>query len=165
MRIAITPVDYDLTRKKLAALPAGLQSDVYGYGLFAAAKKAARRAKILVLPRGDSPPLTSKGKPRRHLQNSIRAVQVSWHWAGEKVKRSAAIIIAEQPHAHLIELGTVHWSEGPRPFLAPALKDSASLLEGFRVGSARRFDRLVKRLERGKLTARERKFFNKPVYK
>ena len=159
MKIAITPEGFDDLRKKLSALPAGCQSDVYGDGFITAARKSAAKSRRLVLPRGKGAPLTRKGKPRRHLADSIRAVRVSWRWGGEKVPRSAALVLAQQPHAHLIEKGTTRWKKGPRPFLSPPLKDSTSLMEGFRVGCGRSFGRLVKRLESGKLKARERKAF------
>ena len=159
MRISIEPIDFDETRKKLGALPAGLQADVYGDGFYEQAKRSARKSKRLVLPRGKGPPLTSKGKPRRHLAASIKAIRVSWTWAGVKVKRSAAIVLAQQPHAHLIERGTKRWKKGPRPFLGPPLKEKGALLEGFRVGTGRSFRRLIKRLESGKLRARERRAF------
>lgn len=158
MRIAITdPGDTFLAvRKKLAALPPGCQADVYGDGMIAAARKVAQKAKRLA-PVGKREPLTSKSKPRRRLKQSIRAVRVSWHYGGEKIKRSAAIVLTEQPHAHLVEKGTRH--SRANPFLETALKDSASLLSAFRVGSAKSFDRLVRRLETGKLRARERRAF------
>ena len=159
MKLAITPVDFDETRKKLAALPAGLQADVYGDGMIAAARRAARKSRRLVLPRGKSPPLTRKGKPRRHLADSIRAVRVGWRFGGVKVPKSAAIVIAEQPHAHLIEKGTVRMKGGPRPFLEPPLKEGAALMGEVRVGTARSFNRLIKRLESGRLRARERRAF------
>ena len=157
MKIAYSVEGFDETRKKLAALPAGVQADVIGDGLYAAARKAARKSKRLVLPRSTGTPTTNKGKPRRHLADSIRAVRVSWRWGGEKVPRSAAIVVAEQPHAHLLEKGTVRMKA--RPFLAPPLKQSAVLMEAVRAGTTRSFDRLVKRLESGKLRARERRAF------
>ena len=159
MRIAITAVDFDETKKKLGALPAGCQSDVYGDGFYEQAKRSAKKSKRLVLPRGKGPPRTSKGKPRRHLADSIKAIRVSWRWGGVKVPKSAAIVLAQQPHAHLIEKGTRRWKKGPRPFLGPPLKQTAALMEGFRIGTAKSFRRLVARLEKGKLTARERRAF------
>ena len=155
MRIAITPEGFDEVRRKLAALPAGCQADVYGLGFIHAARRAAKRASSTA-PRGAAVPLTSKGKPRRRLADSIRAIRVDWHWGGEKVRKSAAIVLAEQPHAHLVERGTVRMA--PRPFLEPAIAGQGTLTD-FRVGSARAFGRLVKRLEKGKLTARERRAF------
>lgn len=163
MRIAIQAADDSLfeTRKKLAALPAGLQADVYGDGFYEQAKRAARKSRRLVLPRGEGPAKTPSGKPRRHLAKSIRAIRVAWRYAGVKVPRSAAIVLAEQPHAHLIEKGTERWKRGPRPYLEPPMKDAAMLLDGFRVGTAKSFRNLIRRLESGKLRGRERKAFRR----
>ena len=160
MQIVFTDNEtFQSTRKKMAALPAGLQSDVYGDGFYQAAKKVARKAKRLVQV-GEDPPVTTKGKPRRRLRDSIRAIRVAWHWGGEKVNKSAAIVVAEQPHAHLLERGTVRMKEGPYPFLEPPTKDG-TLTEAFRQGTNRSFQRLVKRLESGKLRARERRAFKR----
>lgn len=157
MRIAIQPQEFDETRKKLSALPAGCQSEVYGDGMYEAAKKSALKSRRLVLPRGKG--LTVRGLPRRHLANSIKAIRVSWRFGGEKVPRSAAIVLAEQPHAHLIERGTVRWKKGPRPFLAPPLRDAATLMGAVRLGSAKSFRRLIDNMNEGRLTARQRKYF------
>ena len=143
-------------RRKMNALPPGLQSDVYGDGFISAARKARLKSKRLA-PVGRGPALTRRGAPRPRLRDTIRAVRVSWRWGGEKVKNSAAIVVASSPHAHLVERGTVRMRA--RPFLIPPLKDSSGILSAYRAGCQRSFGRLVKRLESGKLRARERRAF------
>ena len=156
MKIVYTVEGFDATRKKLAALPVGIQADVIGDGLYAAARKAASKSKRLA-PVGKGLARTSKGKPRRRLRDSIKAHRVSWRWGGEKVPRSASIVVAEQPHAHLVERGTVRMKA--RPFLEPPMRQGSVLMEAVRAGTTRSFTRLVKRLEAGKLRARERRAF------
>ena len=159
MNVKFTPIDFDITRTKLAALPAGMQSMVYGAGLLEVAKKAAIKSKRLA-PLGDNPPVTTKGKPRLRLRYSIKAQSIGWHWGGEKVPKSAAIVIAGQPHAILIESGFTHYRSGKRadtePFLEPPMKD-AGLMMDFERGASKAFVRLAKRFEKGRLTSRERR--------
>ena len=134
-------------------MPAAFQAGVYGDGLFNAARRASRRA-ASAAPRSPGDSNTRTGKPRKHLADSIRAVRVAWKFGGERVPKSAAIVLAEQPHAHLVERGTVRMRA--RPFLEPAIR-SQSVLSDFRTGAGRSFARTARRLETGKLTARERK--------
>ena len=158
MKIEIKPhgETFKQVRRRLAALPVGCQADVYGEGFIAAARKSRLKSKRLC-PVGTAEPRTRAGNPRRRLRDSIRAVRVGWKWDGVRVPKSAAIVVAEQPHAHLVEKGTVRTRK--HPFLAPPLKDGGGLNEAFRTGCAKSFVRLVNRLESSRLRARERRAF------
>ena len=143
MKIAIVAKDWEEIEKRLAAMPYAMQSEVYGKGFLASARAAARKARVKC-PVGKGPALTSKGKPRRRLSQSIRAVPVGWHWNGVKIKKSAAIVVAEQPHAHLVE--------AIDPFLEPAMRDGLAVNHHFKIGAGRAFGRTIRQLEQGKFT-------------
>ena len=146
--------DFKQVRERLAAMPSALQADVYGKALTFAARKARTRARQLC-PTGKGPALTLRGTPRRRLRDSILVKTVAWKWDGVRVPRSAALLIAEQPHAHLVEKGTVRTKASP--FLEPSVK--TGLLPAFQHGARSNFTRLIQRLEAGRLTARERRAF------
>ena len=137
-------------RNALEALPPALEHGCYGAGFMVAGRKAKRVARSLCPP-GKGRPTTRKGKDRKHLRDSIRVRPVGWRWRGKKVPKSAVVIVAEQPHAHLIELGTKRWKEGPRPFLYPAL-ESGGLNEAFVAGARKHFGKVVRQIESRKLT-------------
>ena len=137
--------------RRVRLLPDALRAKVYGDGFLRAARRAAQRARGRC-PRGAGPALTNAGEPRKRLAESISVKPVGWKWGGVKVRRSAAIIVAEQPHAHLVELGTVRTRA--KPFLAPSVHDTAVLAD-FRAGTNRSFRRTLKRMETGKLTRAE----------
>lgn len=134
-------------RDALEALPPALEHGCYGAGFLVAGRKAKRVARTLC-PRA---PKTRKGADRKHLRDSIRVRLVGWRWRGRKVPKSAVVVVAEQPHAHLIELGTKRWKGGPRPFLYAAL-ESGGLAEAFVLGARRHFGKVVRQIESKKLT-------------
>ena len=153
MKIVIVPAEWDEIGKRLVAMPLALQTEVYGKGFIAAARQAVRKAKTLCPPFGKHPPVTAQGKPRRHLRDSIKAVPVSWHWGGRKIKASAAIVLAEQPHAHLVE------KSKSGPYLEPALQDGMALNQNFKIGSGKAFNQTIRQLEKGRFTGRVRRIF------
>ena len=137
-------------RNALEALPPALEHGCYGAGFMAAGRKTRRIARAKCPP-GKGPAKTRKGKDRKRLRDSIRVRLVGWRWRGKKVPRSAVIVVAEQPHAHLIEKGTKRWKAGPRPFLMPAL-ESSGLNDEFVAGCRKRFGKIVKQIESRKMT-------------
>lgn len=153
MKILIVPAEWDEIGKRMAAMPLALQTEVYGKGFIAAAKQAARKARTLCPPFGKHPPVTNQGKPRRHLRDSIFAVPVSWHWAGRRIRNSAAIVVAEQPHAYLVE------NSKSGPYLEPALQDGMAINQNFKIGAGRAFNRTIRQLEKGRYTGRLRRIF------
>ena len=145
--------DRDANRKvldALNALPIGLQHACYGSGFKRSGMKVKRVARQLCPPGPPEGLVSRKGRTRLHLRDSIRVVLVGWRWRGAKVPRSAVVVVAQQPHAHLIERGTKRWKKGPRPFLMPAM-ESSNLLEEFRAGAARQFGVVVKQIRERKL--------------
>ena len=142
--------DFDFSQvvKALEALPVGLQHGCYGAGFKAAGNKTRRIARAKA-PVGEGFPLTNKGKPRKRLRDSIEVALVGWHWSGKKVPKSAVVVVAKQPHAHLVEDGTMRMPA--RPFLYPALK-TGGLVREFKRGASRQFGRVVRQIEQRKLT-------------
>ena len=61
---------FAVLRKRLGALPPGCQASVYGDGMAAVARAAARKARR-DCPVGKGEPLTRRGFPRRRLKESI----------------------------------------------------------------------------------------------
>ena len=141
--------DADL-RKALNALPVGLQHAVYGAGFKRAGAKTKRVARTLCPP-GTGTRVTRKGRIRMRLRDTILVRLVGWRWRGRKVPRSAVVVVAASPHAHLIEGGTKRWKKGPRPFLMPALK-TGGLAAEFRKGCAKHFGVTVRQIRERKLT-------------
>ena len=134
----------------LNALPIGLQYACYGAGFKQAGTKTRRLARAMCPP-GKRPPITRKGRIRKRLRDSIRVKLVSWRWRGRKVPKSAVVVLALMPHAHLVERGVKHWKDGPRPFLEPAL-EAGGLADEFRKGCQRQFGKVVDQVRRRKLT-------------
>ena len=137
-------------RDALEALPPALEHGCYGAGFLAAGRKTRRIARSLCPP-GKGPAKTRKGKDRKRLRDSIRVRLVGWRWRGRRVPRSAVIVIAEQPHAHLIERGTKRWKEGPRPFLEPAI-ESSGLNEEFVRGCQKQFGKIARQIYSRRMT-------------
>ena len=147
MKIDFNIEGVEVLQKQLQALPIGLQHAVYGAGFKRAAAKVRRVARQRV-PVGRGVPITRKGRIRKRLRDSIKPKLVGWRWDGRKVPKSAAIVVAEQPHAHLVESGTVKMPA--RPYLMPALRSGLS--QEFRNGCVRHFARVVKQIDERKLT-------------
>ena len=137
----------------LQALPVGLQHACYGAGFRKAGLKVKRLARARA-PVGEGIPLTRKGKIRKHLRDSIKVKLVGWKWQGKRVPKSAVIVLAEQPHAHLVERGSFvygkYWKPA-RPFLWPALQN-AGVSREFGRGASREFGKVVKQIRERKLT-------------
>ena len=151
---------YHETLAKLEQLEPALEAKVYADGLAAVARKVKGVAKRLA-PVGKGPALRKTGDPRRRLKDSISVKRIGWRWGPKRVyvKRSAAIVVAGQPHAHLVERGTVErvTTSGARrgavkaqPFLTPALRDNAGLMAAFRRGVSLSLPRTIKRIDQGK---------------
>ena len=146
--------DEDL-KKALGALPIGLQHACYGAGFRQAGAGVARKAKAAApVGKGIAWRRGRRALREKRLFESIRVRLIPWHWDGRKVPKSAAIVVAEQPHAHLVEIGArgPYKSRKPQPFLWPALQDKAALMTDFKRGAQRQFARVVRQVERGKLT-------------
>ena len=143
--------DWDTVRRRLRALPPILEAECYGFGMLNAARGVARVSRQLCNV-GPPDPRTNAGKPRRHLRDSIRAIPIAWRWGGRKVPRSAAIVLAEQPHAHFLERGSFNVRTGRRnrayPFLEPPMRDSARLLKLFKSGAGAQLPRALRKLAR-----------------
>ena len=153
-------VGYEETLAKLEQLGPALEAKVYVDGLAAVARKVKGVAKRLA-PVGSGPALRKSGEPRRRLKDSISVKRIGWRWGakGTYVKKSAAIVVAAQPHAHLVERGTVErtTASGARrgaakaqPFLTPPLKDNLGLMAAFRRGVSQSLPRTIKRIDQGK---------------
>ena len=137
----------------LQALPVGLQHACYGAGFRRAGAKTKRLARAKA-PVGEGVPLKRSGAIRKRLRDSLSVKLVSWRFSGKRVPNSAVIVIAEQPHAHLVELGS--WVYGkyyvdPNPFLWPALKNS-NVSREFARGASGKFAKVVKQIRTRKLT-------------
>ena len=129
---------------RLRRVPGALRSNVYGPASLEAAKSAAVKARIYC-PVGKKPPRKRGGGHRKRLRDSIVARLVSWRHGNKVYPRSAAQVVAEQPHAIFVEKGTKYMPA--RPFLMPALRD-AGLLRRF-VSEARSvFPRTIRMLRR-----------------
>ena len=137
----------------LGALPVGLQHACYGAGFRRAGSKVKRLARAKA-PVGKGIPLKRSGAIRKRLRDSIAVKLVSWRWDGRRVPKSAVIVLAEQPHAHLVEKGSwvygKYWVEA-KPFLWPSLQN-ADVSREFARGAARDFGKVVKQIRTKKLT-------------
>lgn len=156
MRVEIKD-NWEQVVQTFEALPIGLRLEVYGQGLLAQARWAAQQSRRLLVAQGSVSkgiPTTNKGEPRKHLADSIVTARVGWRFDGQYIPRAAALVVAEQPHAHLVELGTV--KTDPKPFLAPPIENGSVLLEAYKRGAIRYQRSLFKRLDKGKITSRER---------
>ena len=138
-------------RDALNALPVGVTHAVVGAGFRQAGLKTRRIARQLCPPGPPEGLVSRKGRIRRHLRDSIKVQLVGWRWRGRKVPRSAVVVVAYQPHAHLIERGTKRWKKGPRPFLEPAMAQG-NLLEEFQRGASKHLGKTIKQIEARKLT-------------
>ena len=138
-------------RNALNALPVGVTHAVVGAGFRKAGMKTRRVARSMCPPGPKAGLVSRKGRIRRHLRDSIFVRLVGWRWRGRKVPKSAVVVVAAQPHAHLIERGTKRWKKGPRPFLEPAMEQS-NLLQEFKAGAQRHLGKVIKQIETRKLT-------------
>lgn len=147
------PKALEQMRHALNALPVGVTHAVVGAGFKKAGAKTRRVARSMCPPgKGGLERLVSKkGRPRLPLRDSIFVRLVGWRWRGRKVPKSAVVVVAAQPHAHLIERGTKRWKKGPRPFLEPAMEQS-NLLQEFKAGAQRHLGKVIKQIETKKLT-------------
>ena len=150
---SIDPADAKALEDALKALPVGLQHACYGAGFKSTGQHVARQARQKA-PVGEGIPVTRGGKVRKRLFESIRVVLIPWHFGGVKVPRSASIVVAEQPHAWLAEHGVrgPHKGREPQPYLMPALNAKTGNLSAFRKGAGRAFGRVVRQINRNKLS-------------
>ena len=137
-------------RDALNAMPVGVTHAVVGAGFKRAGDRVKRMARAMCPPGKLSRLVSRKGRIRKRLRDSIKVFLVGWRWLGIKVPRSAVVVVAQQPHAHLVERGVKHWKAGPRPFLWPAM-ESSNLVEEFRAGAARQFGSVIKQIRARKL--------------
>lgn len=145
------PKALEQMRHALNALPVGVTHAVVGAGFKKAGAKTKRVARSMCPPGPKEGLVSRKGRIRRHLRDSIFVRLVGWRWRGRKVPKSAVVVVAAQPHAHLIERGTKRWKKGPRPFLEPAMEQS-NLLQEFKAGAQRHLGKVIKQIETRKLT-------------
>ena len=143
---------YEDIEKKIGALLPSARQIVYPAGLRAGGNRVSQRARALA-PVGEGLPLTLKGAPRKRLRDSIKTVLVGWHYGGRKVKKGAALEIAQQPHAHLVELGHGGPKPAPpHPFMKPAIEDTSGTLRAIVQGMRKSWNGVVRSIARGKIT-------------
>lgn len=148
MEIDIRVEGFAETLKAVESLPGLLSQRVIGDGLAAAARVIRDNAKALAPRR--------LGGLRAGIKARRRASDV---YFGRKVPGGMSIVVAEAPHSHLLEFGTVErWTKTgayrgalrPRPFLEPALyQNKAQQFAKLHQAMARSFNRNVKVLEGG----------------
>ena len=155
MKANVTIEGYAEIRKLAKDLPAKYQRDVYRTGFREAAKwvknDASGRAQI-----GKRAPRTRKGGTRVRLKNNFKYKLFAWNWDGVRVPKSAAVVYNKSPHFIFIEKGTSNrrsrfGNKGrvkARPMLEPALKNRSALLQQFRNGAKRAFDRATRAIAR-----------------
>ena len=128
----------------LDAFPNVMRDVAYTDGLVAAARVAARRAKQTDAFQDDT----------GNLRGSIKARR------GQRRYHPSALVVAEAPHAHLLEFGTVKMKE--RPFLLPAVQSvKTQLVPQFVKGIRKRYRRVSDELAgRKKLSRRVARAFS-----
>ena len=151
--------------QNLSAFPQEIQGRVYGAGCAYVARKSAikarrfcpRRAKqsresIRRFGRQNLSNIYQKRRLKKPLYQSIYTKRVAWHWYSfgglKRVKRSAALIIALQPHAHLVENGT--FKNKAKPFLKPSIADKRQVIKDFQTGTREKFRKYVNDVRNGK---------------
>lgn len=137
MELSVKSFDWEETRRRVLALPDALVTDAVGFGCQAAAKGAAKRARAHA---------TFKDKTG-YLRRSIITRRVGWRYGSTYVPKAAALLLATAPHAHLVEGGTRHMPA--RPFLQPAIKDTAALSKDFGDGMERNVRTIFRQMKRG----------------
>ena len=134
-------------RKKIQLVPEEYRKRVYRGGLRTAAAYTLRQARRRVA-KSKRKDISKRANPR-HLKNSGKIQSISWRYDGKKYRHAAYQVKFLQPHAHLVELGTVKMKA--KPFLEPALRDSGGILNHIHIGMARAFKRVNRQIARKKL--------------
>ena len=134
-------------QKKMQMVPEVMRKQVYKGGLRSGAAYALRQARRRVA-KSKRKDISSRRNPK-HLKNSGRIQSISWRYDGKKYRGAAYQIVFKQPHAHLVELGTVKMKA--KPFLEPALQDKAGVLNNIHIGMTKSFARAMRRLAKKKL--------------
>ena len=134
-------------RKKMELVPEEYRKRIYRAGLRGAAAYTLRQARRRVA-KSKRTDISTRRNPR-HLKNSGKIGSITWNYDGKKYRHAAYQIKFKQPHAHLVELGTVKMKA--KPFLEPALQDKAGTLQSIHIGMARAFKRVNRQIARKKL--------------
>ena len=143
IKFEIDQKEFEAVIGRMRKLPLRMQQRVYVAGLSEVARDIRKRAKRAA-PVGRGLAVSGSGELRKRLKDSFLVKLIGWKFGGQKIKRSAAIVVNTAPHAHLLEQGTRKMRA--RPFLGPASENTSGMLSIFRRGVNKAFQRAIAKL-------------------